>query len=246
MLLLGAAAAAQDRRPLHEIHAGENRPVTGAESSEISLRPLDASDPEMKSLVERFFELTPCGARVNGLCEEALSLLREGGDRLAAYLIQQVEANDAEGFPNRGTYLRVLGHTESTTALHYLTNLVESRGRAFEEQGFPAHEPYIAAIEALGRTRSLEASETALAILERSRDPGVQIRAINAFDRAQSKHGVQPAGQARIRAVMAANEERETALGSGLLAGNAIGAGPWADVQRRANAALEWPGQTYP
>jgi hypothetical protein len=55
------------------------------------VRPYDDSDPEMRSLIDAFFDLTPCGPPGGGICAEAQEMLRGRGDRLATYLIRQYE-----------------------------------------------------------------------------------------------------------------------------------------------------------
>lgn len=173
------------------------------------LRPLDDSDPESRAVMERFFERTPCSDSdvdsVDGLCDDALALLRGGGDRLAHYLIRQVEASEAERFPNQATYLRLLGFTESEVAVQYLTEEVRTRGEAAREGDSATRDRYLFAIESLGRTRDVAVGEIALRILETSTDPEVQLRAINAIDRVQSKHGAIPGAAERIAKVRQSN-----------------------------------------
>jgi hypothetical protein len=169
-----------------------------------SLRPLDDSDPEMKALLGTFFAETPCGNSATGLCEQAIAPLRGGADRLASYLITQYERNEAEGYPNHGTYLRLLGHTESMSACSYLTTLVRSRADASAaDQSVLAHQHLVFAIEGLGNTRQIEAIDPALEMIDRFQDEEVQIRAVNALDRIQSRHGEQARVRERLIALRA-------------------------------------------
>lgn len=211
-----------------------------------SLRPLDDSDPEMKGLLGTFFEQTPCGNSATGLCEQAIALLRGGGDRLASYLITQYERNEAEGYPNHGTYLRLLGHSESKSACSYLTTLVRSRADALAtDHSVLAHQHLIFAIEGLGNTRHLEAIDPALEMIDRfGDDEEIQIRAVNALDRVQSKHGE----QARVR-------ERLLALRVELDADAAAKQAPTeTETVVSERSTLDWrldkvlsdPGKTYP
>jgi hypothetical protein len=210
-----------------------------------SLRPLDDSDPEMKALLGTFFQETPCGNSATGLCEEAIALLRGGGDRLASYLITQYERNEAEGYPNHGTYLRLLGHTESTSACSYLTTLAGSRADSFAaDPSVLAHQHLIFAIEGLGNTRQMEAIDPTLQMIDRFEDEEVRIRAVNALDRIQSKHGE----QARVR-------ERLLALRAERDAGAAANQTPTetepvvserSTLDWRLDKVLAGPGETYP
>ncbi|RIL04565.1 MAG: hypothetical protein DCC71_13515 [Proteobacteria bacterium] len=215
-----------DDRPFHESAAEAGTPLDAPnpEGFGTYLRPLDDSDEASRALLQRFFETTPCGRggveSADGLCDEALALLRGGSDQLARYLIRQVEANEAEGFPNHGTYLRLLGLTESPVAVEYLQDQVSIRGEAFRDAGLPVRDRYLSAIEALGRTRARAVADTALAILESSEDPQVQLRAINAFDRVQRKHGVIAGAQERIRAVRALIGEKQAASVDAISAGH--------------------------
>lgn len=247
----GMTASGQDERPFHEIAEDlgiDLEPASGGGIPEESLRPLDDSDPEARARVEHFFASTPCGdvLTTGGVCDEALAILREGGDRLATYLIRQVEQNEAEGFPNQATYLRLLGSSESAVAVPYLQALVEKRAEALR-RGELEREAYLHAIEALGRTRSPVVAETALGILEGSDDPQVQLRAINALDRVQAKHGAVPGAAARIEAVKQMNAQREQAIRGTAPAGSGSSLGvasPWEEVQQRFEKVLRSPGHT--
>jgi hypothetical protein len=173
------------------------------------LRPLDDSDPEMKQLLVHFFDLTPCGERVSGLCPEALALLKGGGDRLAAYLITQHEANEREGFPNRGTYLRLLGYTESETAFEYLVSLLARQRESASDSADVTSLAYT--IEALGRTRDLRVVPIALDVLDSSANVELRGRALDALDRVQSRHGPQAEITTRLQALVAASPSLEAA-----------------------------------
>jgi hypothetical protein len=176
------------------------------------LRALDDSDPDMKSLMVRFFDSVPCSERNDGLCEEAHGLLTGGGDRLAAYLIRQHEANEREGFPDRVTYLRLLGYTESRTAYDYLAVLTAAEAKTLREN--PGLDPFAlqTALEALGRTRDLRALPAILELLDVS-DPGIQQAALNAADRVQGKHGPRAEVRAKLeqmQEVLARSDAPET------------------------------------
>jgi hypothetical protein len=233
--------------PFHEIAAEAGIALDrDPEGFGTYLRPLDDSDEASRALLQRFFEMTPCGRggveSADGLCDEALALLRGGGDPLARYLIRQVEANEAEGFPNQGTYLRLLGLTESPVAVEYLQDQVSIRGEAFRDGGLPMQDRYLGAIEALGRTRARVVADTALAILESSVDPAVQLRAINAFDRVQRRHGPIAGADERIRAVRAAIAEKQAESVAALSGGRV--ADPWQELSQRIEQVLSNRGQT--
>ena len=155
------------------------------------LRPLDASDPDMRSLMERFFELTPCSETDMGLCPEALGMLRGGGNRLARYLIRQHEENKREDLPNQVTYLRLLGHTESSVATDYLITLTTLESERLRND--PSLDPvdFQTTLEALGRTRAKAALPAVLAAFGNDH-PEIQMRAINAAERIEAKNGPQP------------------------------------------------------
>jgi len=195
----------------------------------------DDSDPEMKQLLDTFFDLTPCGTEVSGLCPESLALLRGGGDRLASYLIRQLDRPDPEGPISHGTYLRLLGHTESDTAFLYLAKLVETRADAFASDAESEPMSFIWAIEGLGNTRDIRAMPIVIALIERFPQPGLRIPAVNAADRIQVKNGE----QAEIKAALEALDAE--------LATSRSAAAPGAtDLERRVDAVLASPGRTSP
>lgn len=230
------AGADEGGTPIHELAAD---PLVHVEPPDPGpfLRPLDDTDPEMRRVVETFFERTPCGGTPTGECDEALQLLVGGGDRLARYLIRQIEANDAQGFPNRSTYLRLLGRTESPEAFDYLQRLVSARSAAYAEDAAAIH-AYLAALEALGRTRRLDVLPEVFPLLQRSHDPDVLIRAVNAADRVQSKHGSLPEVSAALTALRRrlASHEPDSML-------PALG-NPMHEVERRIDRVLAEPGRT--
>ncbi len=229
------------------LHVGIDAEPSNAEGFGQYLRPLDDSDPEMKQLTEAFFDLTPCGGAPHGICDEAAQLLVSGSDRLARYLIQQIERNEAEGFPNRGTYLHLLGHTQSEVAFAYLVELLDLRRAAYARGEIYPH-VYRVAIEALGNTRRKEVIEKVMPILEAEANPGFQIAAVNALDRVQVKHGPIPAVAAALRALEQRNAGRREARAR---SGEALftpdpGRDPWQEVDRRIGTVLANPGHTKP
>jgi hypothetical protein len=210
-------------------------------SEEGEVRPYDDSDPEMNELLDGFFDLTPCGAE-SGLCPEALALLSVGGDRLAAYLITQLtKPEPATGPIGHGTYTRLLGYTESTTAYLHLMSLVEERADALEANPAADSMPLIFAIEGLGNTRKLGVIPIAFNLLDRFADPAVTIRALNALDCVQSKHGPQPEIRAKLEALQA--ESAALAPSPSPTDGLPSGSG---EVMARAAKILANPGATYP
>lgn len=211
-------------------------------SEEGEVRPYDDSDLEMNALLDNFFDLTPCGADPSGLCPDALGLLRGGGDRLAVYLIAQLARPEpATGPIGYGTYTRLLGYTESTTAYLHLTELVEERAAALEADPAEDSMPLIFGIEGLGNTRDLRVLPVAFNILDRFTDPAVRIRALNALDRVQSKHGPQP----EIAAKLGALQAESAALAPSPSPANGLPSGS-AEVAARVATILAKPGATYP
>ena len=199
----------------------------------------DDADPEMKTLLDTFFDLVPCpspeGAPMtnSGLCPRALALLSGGSDRLATYLIRQYESAIEPVPPiSRWTYLRLLGHTESETAVLYLSALAQREADAYAAN--PADDSALRfALEGLGRTRDLRAIPVAFAVLDRFPDEDeVRLRALGALDRVQAKHGPQPAIRAKLEALAPA-----AAL---------AGTGRHGRVAERAEKILTTPGATYP
>ncbi len=250
--LLLSATIAQGQAPavsIEEIAEGIHVNIDSGDAEGFGeyLRPLDDSNPEMKQLMEAFFELTPCGNAPHGICDDALQMLVGGGDRLARYLIQQVEQNEAEGFPNRGTYLRLLGHTETEVAFVYLADLLQSR-RAGYARGNIEHQSYLVAIESLGRTRRVEVIEKVMPVLEADDDPVFQNAAVNALDRVPVKHGPIPAVAVALRALEQRNAgRREARARSGELLFTADpDRDPWQEVDRRIGTVLANPGHTKP
>jgi hypothetical protein len=203
-------------------------------------QPYDENDPEMNALLDAFFELTPCGPRVSGLCPEALDMLRGGGDRLAGYLIHQLELPEpTTGSINHDTYLQLLGHTESATAYTHLTSLVNSRADALAADSTQDSMPLIFAVEALGKTRDLRALPLVLALIDRFNNAELRIRAVNAADRIQAKHGPQAEITARLSALQA---EMSPAGATAMASGGSSDA----RLARRVDAILATPGQTQP
>jgi hypothetical protein len=142
VLALALASSAYAQGPVEEPAIEYQPPPSEGET----LRPLDDSDPEMQALMQTFFDLTPCGTAVSGMCHEALELLTGGGDRLAAYLIRQHEQSEAEGFLNHSTYLRLLGHTESERAVTYLVAKVRASRAHYDSLPATAGPPPPAAV----------------------------------------------------------------------------------------------------
>lgn len=162
--------------------------------------PWDDSDPEMRALFTTFSETVPCGTSVTGLCEEALNLLRGGGDRMAAYLIRQ----PTPPFPNpwrisRWSYIRYVGATESEIALNYLTLLATEEAETLEAS--PRADPlaFHTALEGLANTRDKRALSVADDMLERfPNDPQVRWRSVRIMQHVQWKHGPLPEVAARL------------------------------------------------
>lgn len=235
-------AVAQDDNPaFHETREDIDRPsVPGSPGF---LRAHDQSDPEMKQLLDQFFELTPCGDSATGLCPEALEMLRGGGDRLASYLITQHEQNELAGLPNRGTYLRLLGHTESNVAFQYLSRLVNSRRNDLEANPAQDKQPLIFAVEALGRTRDLRSVPILVALIDDFSDPEIRLRAVNAADRVQTKHGAQPEIVARLTLLQ---RELSASLAGVSQQTGAPSETPNGTLAWRVGAVLAAPGTTRP
>lgn len=182
-------------------------PEVEPEGSGVYLRPLDDSDPEMRQRTLAYFEAVPCRDETSiWQCERAKQILRDGGDRLAHYLIRQVEANEAEGWPNQGTYVSLVGRTESPVAYAWARQRMLDLAAKWESgegtQG--TYASLIRTIEALGKTRMQAAADDAIALLERFPESSeISLRAVNAIDRVQSKHGAQPRAQEALRALRA-------------------------------------------
>jgi hypothetical protein len=166
------------------------------------VRPYDDSDPEMRSLLDAFFDLTPCGPPGAGICPEAQDMLRGGGDRLATYLIRQYEGPEPPPPLSRWTYLRLIGHTESTTAFDYLSTLVATQADSVSADPTTDTTTLTFALEGLGRTKDPRIVPQALALLDRfPQNPDVRIRAVGAVGFVQLKHGPQPEVITRLTAL---------------------------------------------
>jgi hypothetical protein len=178
-----------------------SRPLTPPRGA----RPFDDSDPEMRVLLEAFYDATPCRTEAHGPCPDAVELLRGGSDRLATYLIRQTEQARRERFPEDLTPLRLLGFTESRTAFLYLRDIVrwqtaELRKREAipEEDRSPgggcgnAWIGYMTALEALGRTREREVPAELVPLLQSIDSNSVRRRVVDALEQVQAKHGPLP------------------------------------------------------
>lgn len=170
------------------------------------IQPLDDSDPEMKALIQQYYQLVPCRDEHDLIhCENALTILRGGGDRLARYLIPHIEANDRAGFPDE-TYTQLLGRTESANAYEYLRKRMLHGASQVEQRagGEAAHNRMLVALQSVGYTRALPAIDDAIAMMERfPKDVEITNYAVNVLDRVVSKHGPQPRAEQALRAVQA-------------------------------------------
>jgi hypothetical protein len=171
------------------------------------IQPLDDSDPEMKALIQRYYQIVPCRDEYTQVyCDEALAVLRSGADRLARYLIRHIEENDRGAYLNQGTYVLLLGRTESPVAYDYLrrrmldaASQVEQRGRADE-----AYDRLQFAFQGLGYTPELPVIDDAVQMMARfPDDTEITNLAVNALDRVQAGHGPQPRAEQALRAVQA-------------------------------------------
>lgn len=213
-------------------------PEVEPEGSGVYLRPLDDSDPEMRQRTIEYFEAVPCRDETSiWQCERAKQILRDGGDRLAHYLIRQVEANEAEGWPNQGTYISLVGRTESPIAYAWARQRMLDLAAKWEA-GEGSRETYarlIRTIEALGKSRMQAAADDAIALLERFPESSeISLRAVNAIDRVQSKHGAQPRAQEALRTLRARLPESEAGDGE---------SGP-DELRQQIDSALAHPGST--
>jgi hypothetical protein len=183
------------------------------------------ADPEMQALLIRYFEVTPCGTRMSGLCPEALALLEGGGDRLAAYLIVLAERSPE----NHRTFLRLLGHTESDRAYRYLAEALRRPDPRFDP---------ITVIESLGRTRDRRVVADLAPRLMADADPEVQLRIVNALDRVQAKHGPLP----EVRSVLLEFDAKRRGPGAASVA-EMTTPGLLGD---RVRDAIDHPGRVVP
>lgn len=170
------------------------------------IQPLDDSDPEMKALIKRYYELVPCRDEYSLIeCEKALAILRGGGDRLARYLIPHIDANDRAGFPDE-TYTQLLGRTESAIAYDFLRRRMLDSASQVEQRvgGSESRNRMLVALQSLGFTRALPAIDDAIAMMDRfPQDTEVTNYAVNVLDRVVSKHGAQPRAEQALLAVRA-------------------------------------------
>lgn len=251
LIFAAATAQAQATPPAVPLDGIYSQPEPSDAEPVQYLRTLDDSDPEMQQRTEAFYEMTPCGAEPHGVCPEALQLLIDGGDRLAHYLIRQIEQNEAEGFPNRSTYLRLLGRTESDVAFAYLAALLDARRAALARGEIPPHE-LKTTIEALGATRRLAVIDRLRPILEAEADPGLQVAAVNALDRVQVRHGPLPAVETALATLDERNAVRRTEMHAERSAQQSMsfdpteGRDPYENVQQRVDMIRINPGHMRP
>jgi hypothetical protein len=190
--------------PVHEQLPADVIAPREVEPAPDTIRPPDDSDPEMRDLMLAFWELTPCGSEFHGLCPEALAMLRSGGDRLAHYLIRQIEANEREGYPDQGTYLRNLGQTESNVAYEQLIEWEAAKEPAPPHYADETNRiPRLYLLEALGRTRDPRLARDLLPKLRTTANMEEQVRIIQAMGLMQAKHGEQPGVRAALEQLAA-------------------------------------------
>lgn len=114
--------------------------------------------------------------------------MKVGQDPLADVDPQTIE----EGYPNRMTYLRLIGATRSGLAYDYLSALVAERLVDFEDGTLERREHLLWAIEALGNTANPRVAAEALATYERFDSPDLRRRVVRALDYVESVHGLPP------------------------------------------------------
>lgn len=154
-----------------QVAAGEEGPGPYRPGESPLTRPFDAADPEMQALMARAYAVGGC-ARPEQTCEPAARLFREGGDRLARYLIGQYERSLRDGYPSSRTYLNYIAYTQSETGLDYILNRVqETRSRTLEE--------YHEAVAALSKTGRWGAVDEAVRILDADEPPSIREQAVN-------------------------------------------------------------------
>jgi hypothetical protein len=188
-------------------------PMVEPEGQGVVIRPLDDSDPEMRQQVVAYYETVPCRDQNSPFrCERALKIMRDGGDRLAHYLIRQIEENDKEGWPDQGSYTVILGLTESPVAYDYL------RHRAFNltDQWLTVGAPnevstkLRATLASLADTKAQPALEDALVLIDRfDGHPEMENHVLDIIEKVQKKHGLPPHAEQKLRAV----HERQQASG---------------------------------
>jgi len=207
------------------------------EGQGVSLQPLDDSDSEMKELIQRYYQLVPCRDEYTVVvCQKAIDTLASGGDRLARYLIPHIEANDRGGFPNKDTYVLLLGRSQSPIAYDYLRKrMLDAASKA--ERDEDARLRMHTALQAVGFTRELPAIDDAISLMARfPEDVEVTNLAVNVIDRVQAKHGPQPRGEQALRQV----RERFADAGPDL---DGDGRSP-GGIRDRVERMLATPGRT--
>ena len=93
----------------------------------VEQRPYDDSDVEMQSLMLGLEERGGCPIGPHDGCAHVRSGLTDGGDRLATYLIDQVEQSKREGYKRTFNLLSYVAFTESETGFDYLAARLRNR-----------------------------------------------------------------------------------------------------------------------
>lgn len=116
-------------------------------------------------------------------CPPVEEIFREGGDRLASYMIRQHEVSVREGYAETLTYLSYIGYTESDTAFEYL------RDRLRDRRSFPKKYNRNV-IRALGHTADERVMDEAMRLFEEeSTDADYRADALRALVRTMEKTG---------------------------------------------------------
>lgn len=145
-VLLSQSVSAQETR--------QSSALSGTATGQVMLRGLDDSDAEMKALLEEIRSSPTC--EPGPICEPRKSLYRQGGDRLADYLIRQYEASVTEGYPG-GAYLAKVTLTGSMRGVRYVVN---------EYRNPRDSQARIAALHALAAAADPDAIDIAMGLLE--------------------------------------------------------------------------------
>lgn len=151
------------------------------EGSSPRFRPFDDSDPEMQALVGRAYAVGGC-AQPGRPCKPALDVFRSGGDRLAAYLIEQHRRAERGGYPNLRTGLDLIAYTKSQTGFEFIRDRVaNSSGMPIEDRRW--------AVRSLSKTGHPDAIDIALELVD-DPDRGVMTSAMNTLWRVSVDTGV--------------------------------------------------------
>jgi hypothetical protein len=179
----GAGQASATQGAAHLSHEEVDPFVKSMEAA--GLRPFDDTDVEMQSLMIDLQTGGGCPQGPHDGCPEVRQRFVGGGDRLAEYLIRQLELSEREGLPGSSLYLQYIAYTESETSFDYLVSRLRKRQSLSEAETGQT-------IMALGRIGDTRVIEEVIPVFDESTSFDVRADVVRAVVRTMERSGTRP------------------------------------------------------